>query len=165
VWCGNPLAAKVDAIPTRIFVVKVTGGQERNVANLIANRVESRKAGIFSLIYSEKTKGYLLIEAASAQAVSDAVSGVKHVRSYVPGVMTTADISGLIAAKPALEELKVEQIVEVTGGPFKGMRAKVVRYDSAKKEATVTLIDAPYQLQVTIDAGYLKLVAMGKGQA
>jgi hypothetical protein len=41
----------------------------------------------------------------------------------------------------------------------------VVRYDSAKKEATVTLIDAPYQLQVTIDAGYLKLVAMGKGQA
>jgi hypothetical protein len=42
------------------------------------------------------------------------------------------------------------------------MRAKVVRYDQAKKEATVTLIDAPYQLQVTIDAGYLKLVTAGK---
>lgn len=156
------MSAENKPVPSRIFVVKVTGGQERNVCSLVANRVEARKTPIFSLIYSEKMKGYLLIEAVSAQAVSDAVSGVKHVRSYVPGVMTMADISGLIATKPTMEELKVEQIVEVTGGPFKGMRAKVVRYDSAKKEATVTLIDAPYQLQVTIDSGYLKQVT-GKG--
>jgi transcriptional antiterminator NusG len=156
------MAVEVKAAPSHIFVVKVTGGQERNVVNLVANRVEARKTPVLSLIYSEKMKGYLLIEALSAQAVSDAVSGVKHVRSYVPGVMTMADIASLIAAKPPIEELKIDQIVEVTGGPFKGMRAKVMRYDSAKKEATVTLIDAPYQLQVTIDAGYLKLVSTGK---
>jgi transcriptional antiterminator NusG len=156
------MTTEVKASPTHIFVVKVTGGQERNVCNLVANRVEARKTHVLSLIYSEKMKGYLLIEAASAQAVSDAVSGVKHVRSYVPGVMTLADIASLIAVKPTIEELKVDQIVEVTGGPFKGMRAKVGRYDQAKKEATVTLIDAPYQLQVTIDAGYLKLVTAGK---
>ena len=143
-------------------MVKVTGGQERNVVNLVANRVEARKTPILSLIYSEKMKGYLLIEAISAQGVSDAVSGVKHVRSYIPGVMTIADIASLIAAKPVVEDLKVDQIVEVKGGPFKGMRAKVVRFDPGKKEATVTLIDAPYQLQVIIDASYLKLVSAGK---
>lgn len=144
---------------TRVYVVKVTGGQERNVANLVANRVESRMIKIFSIIYSEKMKGYLLVEAMDAQAVSDAVSGVKHVRSYVPGVMTVDEISGLISVKTPIEELKADQMVEVIGGPFKGMKAKVVRYDTTKKEATVTLVDAPYPLQITIDAGYLKLVS------
>ena len=151
--------------PTRVFAIKVTGGQERNVCHLIANRIEARKVHVLSVIYSEKMKGYLLIEAMSAQAVSDAVSGVKHVRSYVPGVMTTADISSMITIKPIIEELKVDQIVEVVTGPFKGMRAKVVRFEQVKKEATITLIDAPYQLSVTIDAGYLKIVSSAKGQA
>jgi len=141
---------------TRVYVVKVTGGQERNVANLVANRIETRKIHIFSIIYSDKMKGYLLLEATDAQAVSDAVSGVKHVRSYVPGVMTVDEISGLISTKMQTEELKPDQLVEVIGGPFKGMKAKVIRYDASKKEATVTVVDAPYPLQVTIDAGYLK---------
>jgi transcriptional antiterminator NusG len=147
------------AANTRVYVVKVTGGQERNVANLVANRIETRKIHIFSVIYSERMKGYLLVEAMDAQAVSDAVSGVKHVRSYVPGVMTVDEISNLIATKTQIEEYKADQIVEVVGGPFKGMKAKVVRYDNSKKEATVTLVDAPYPLQVTIDAGYLKLLS------
>lgn len=144
------------ATNTRVYVIKVTGGQERNVASLVANRVEARKIHLFSLIYSEKMKGYLLVEATDAQVVSEAVSGVKHVRSYVPGVMTVDEIGGLISTATQVTELKAEQMVEIVGGPFKGMRAKVVRYDSAKKEATVTLVDAPYQLQITIDAGYLK---------
>ncbi|MDG6939841.1 MAG: transcription elongation factor Spt5 [Nitrososphaerota archaeon] len=144
------------ATNTRVYVIKVTGGQERNVASLVANRVEARKIHLFSIIYSEKMKGYLLVEATDAQVVSEAVSGVKHVRSYVPGVMTVDEIGGLISTATQVTELKAEQMVEIVGGPFKGMRAKVVRYDSAKKEATVTLVDAPYQLQITIDAGYLK---------
>lgn len=141
---------------TRIYVVKVTGGQERNVANLVSTRIETRKIPVFSVIFSEKMKGYLLVEASNAQAVSDAVSGVKHVRSYVPGVMTVDEISGLILSKTQTEEFKPDQLVEVIGGPFKGMKAKVVRFDSTKKEATVTVVDAPYPLQVTIDVGYLK---------
>ena len=144
------------ATNTRVYVIKVTGGQERNVASLVANRVEARKIHLFSIIYSEKMKGYLLVEATDAQVVSEAVSGVKHVRSYVLGVMTVDEIGGLISTATQVTELKAEQMVEIVGGPFKGMRAKVVRYDSAKKEATVTLVDAPYQLQITIDAGYLK---------
>ncbi|MEM0288052.1 MAG: transcription elongation factor Spt5 [Nitrososphaerota archaeon] len=152
------MAAVQKKANTRIYVVKVTGGQERNVANLIANRVDSRKIPILSIIYSDKMKGYLLIEAMDAQAISDAVSGVKHVRSYVPGVMTVEEISNLIVTKTQLQELKPEQIVEIISGPFKGMKAKVVEYTTTKKEAKVTLIDAPYQLQITIDVGYLKVV-------
>ena len=43
-----------------------------------------------------------------------------------------------------------------TGGPFKGMNATVSRVDHEKEEATVVLLDAAYQLPVTVDANYLK---------
>ena len=51
----------------------------------------------------------------------------------------------------------MDSIVEITGGPFKGMNATVSRVDHEKEEATVVLLDAAYQLPVTVDANYLKL--------
>ena len=47
-------------------------------------------------------------------------------------------------------------MVEIIGGPFKGMKATITRVDHEKEEATVILLDAPYQLPVTVDANYLK---------
>ena len=50
----------------------------------------------------------------------------------------------------------MEGTVEVIGGNFKGMKATITRVDHDKEEATVILLDAPYQLPVTVDANYLK---------
>ena len=36
------------------------------------------------------------------------------------------------------------------------MKATITRIDHEKEEATVILLDAPYQLPVTVDANYLK---------
>ncbi len=56
-----------------------------------------------------------------------------------------------------MSELAVENTVEIIGGPFKGMKATITRIDKEKEEATVVLLDASYQLPVTVDANYLKL--------
>jgi transcriptional antiterminator NusG len=37
------------------------------------------------------------------------------------------------------------------------MKATVSRVDKEKEEATVVLLDASYQLPVTVDANYLKI--------
>jgi transcriptional antiterminator NusG len=47
-------------------------------------------------------------------------------------------------------------MVEVVAGPFKSMKAKVIRVDIEKQEATVVLLDSPYQIPVTVDANYLR---------
>jgi transcriptional antiterminator NusG len=44
----------------------------------------------------------------------------------------------------------------VIAGPFKSMKAKITRVDYEKQEATVVLLDSPYQIPVTVDANYLK---------
>ena len=59
--------------------------------------------------------------------------------------------------KSTVAQLQVDKTVEITGGPFKGMKATVTRIDHDKEEATVVLLDASYQLPVTVNANYLKL--------
>jgi transcriptional antiterminator NusG len=39
------------------------------------------------------------------------------------------------------------------------MRAKITRIEQAKQEITVVLVDTPYQMPITLNAGYTKIVA------
>lgn len=142
----------------RIFVVKVTGGQERALANLLHSKILTRNLELYSIIYVDNMKGYLMVEGRSIQPLVDLVSGLKHIRTIVPGTMSIKDIENLISPKEVGIVLEPEQEVVVVSGPFKGMKAKVVRHDKEKREATILLLDTPYQLQVTVEDSYLKPV-------
>ena len=142
--------------PSKLFAVKTTGGQEKMVAEFIANRASTRKLPIYSIILLEDMKGYVFLETDNAQVASEAISGLKHVKGLVPGMIQYQDIEKFLVTKPIISELKVDDIVEIIAGPFKGMRAKINRIELARSEVTVVLLDAPYQLPVTIDANYLK---------
>jgi transcriptional antiterminator NusG len=54
--------------------------------------------------------------------------------------------------------------VEVTGGPFKGMRAKITRVDKAKSEVTLELLEASFTLPITVDSDYVKLVERSRSE-
>ncbi|MEZ0393645.1 MAG: transcription elongation factor Spt5 [Desulfurococcaceae archaeon] len=140
----------------QLFAVKVASGQEANVARLVANRVQLKGLGILSIIVSPKMKGYVVVEADSIAAVNDAISGIKNIKSVVPGVLSYADVERLVLKKKEAVKLAEGDLVEVTSGPFKGMKARVIRFSEEKQEATINLVDVPYQLQVTVDANYLK---------
>ncbi len=142
--------------PFRLFAVKATGGQEKMVADFVANRASKKKLSIYSVLVLDDMKGYVFLETDNAQVVSEAVSGLKHVKGLVPGIMQFQDIEKFLITKPVISELKVDDIIEIIAGPFKGMRAKINRIEMARSEVTVILLDAPYQLPVTIDASYLK---------
>ncbi|MBS7627447.1 KOW motif-containing protein, partial [Candidatus Bathyarchaeota archaeon] len=61
--------------------------------------------------------------------------------------------------KSPIEEIAVGDSVEITGGPFKSMRARVVAIDKQKGEATVELLEAAFTLPITIYADYLRRVS------
>ncbi|MGQ9469745.1 MAG: transcription elongation factor Spt5 [Nitrososphaerales archaeon] len=149
-------------LSSRLFAIKTTGGQEKIVAEFVANRVSNRKLPVYSMLVLDDMKGYVFLEADNAQVVSEAISGLKHVRGLVPGMIQYQDIEKFLITKPIISELKVDDIVEIIAGPFKGMRAKVNRIELTRSEVTVVLLDAPYQLPVTIDASYLKPSSQAK---
>ena len=147
---------------TMIFAVRITAGQERNVSKLIAGRAEANKIPIKAILVPDSLKGYIFIEAEGPHIIEQAISGIKHVKSRVPGLVSFEEIEKYIVIKPVIEELNVDDLVEVIGGPFKGMRAKITNIDRAKEEVTIELLEASFTLPVTVHADYLKLVKKGE---
>jgi len=147
---------------TTIFAVRTTVGQERNVSNLISGKIEANDIPIKAILVPETLKGYIFIEADGPHVVDEAISGIKHVRSRVPGVVPLSEVEKYIVVKPVIEELDVDDLIEITGGPFKGMRAKITDIDRTKEEITIELLEATFTLPITVHADYAKLVEKGK---
>jgi transcription termination/antitermination protein NusG len=146
-------------LDSKFFAIRTTGGQENIVANIIQNRVNAKKIGIYSIIILENFKGYIIVEAPDSNIAYEALAGVRHVRGQIRGELPFKDIEGYLVKKPVVSDLSVDDTVEIIGGPFKAMKAKITRVDYEKQEATVVLLDSPYQIPVTVDANYLKKVA------
>ena len=143
---------------TIVFAVRTTVGQERNVSNLITSRAEANNIPIKAILVPEALKGYIFIEADGPHIVEEAITGIKHVRSRVPGVVSFSEVQKYIVVKPTIEELDVDDLVEVIGGPFKGMKAKITGIDRTKEEVTIELLEATFTLPVTVHADYVKVV-------
>ncbi len=144
---------------SKFFAIRTTGGQERMVANLLQTRANSKKLLIRSIIVLDSFKGYIIVEAPDSNVAYEALAGIRHVRGQIRGDLPYKDIEGYLVKKPVVSELSTNDTVEVIAGPFKSMKAKITRVDYEKQEATVVLLDSPYQIPVTVDANYLKRLA------
>lgn len=144
---------------SKFFAIRTTGGQERVVANLLQTRANAKKLLIRSIIVLDSFKGYIIVEAPDSNIAYEALAGIRHVRGQIRGELPFKDIEGYLVKKPVVSELSTNDTVEVIAGPFKSMKAKITRVDYEKQEATVVLLDSPYQIPVTVDANYLKRLA------
>jgi len=148
-----------EEIKSHFFAIRTTGGQEKIVMGLLENRIKLKKINVQSVLLVDNLKGYVVVEANDANAAYDLIQGIRHVRGQLRGELQFKDIEGYLVKKSTVSELEVDKTVEIIGGPFKGMKATVTRVDKDKEEVTIILLDAPYQLPVTVDANYLKPVA------
>lgn len=147
-----------EEVKSHLFAIRTTGGQEKVVMNLLETRAKMNKINIQSVLLVDNLKGYVVVEAIDPSAAYQAIEGVRHIRGQLRGELEFKDIEGYLVKKSTVSALAVDQTVEITGGPFKGMKATITRVDHEKEEATVVLLDASYQLPVTVDANYLKVV-------
>ena len=141
---------------SKFFAIRTTGGQEHIVVNLAQNRINSKKIPVRSILLLDSFKGYIIIEAPDSNIAYDALIGVRHVKGQIRGELPYKDIESYLVKRPVVSELNIDDTVEVVAGPFKSMKAKITRVDYEKQEATVLLLDSPYQIPVTVDANYLK---------
>ena len=150
--------------PTMVFAVRTTTGQEKNVAKLVSAKIKMNSIPIKAILVPETLRGYVFMEADGPHLVEEAIAGIKHVRSRVPGIISFPEIERFIIRKPVIEELSESDIVEVTGGPFKGMRAKITRVDKSKEEVTLELLEATFTLPITVHSDYVRLVEKAESE-
>jgi len=144
---------------SKFFAIRTTGGQEHIVVNMAQNKINSKKIPVRSILLLDSFKGYIIIEAPDSNIAYEALAGIRHVKGQIRGELPYKDIEGYLVKRPVVTELSIDDTVEVIAGPFKSMKAKITRVDYEKQEATVLLLDSPYQIPVTVDANYLKKIA------
>ena len=153
-----------EAKKTRLYAVRVTAGQEKNVAEMIADNVLVKKVPIKAILAPETIKGYIFVESPGIAPLEEVTRGVRHIktpRHSAEGkfiVVEFPEVERYLITKRVVEELEVGDIVEIVAGPFKGMEAKVRRVDKAKDEVTIEILEASYTLPVTVHADYVRKV-------
>ncbi len=147
-----------EQIEKTIFAVKTTVGQEKNCADMIANRVRKGYGRIYSILSPETLRGYILVEAQSHEDVEIATHAVPHVKGVVNGSTFVADIDHFLVPKPAVSGISEGDLVELVAGPFRGEKAKVIRIDGTKEEITVELMEALVPIPVTVRGDHVRVL-------
>ena len=145
------------------YIVKTSANRESTCADLIAARVKKDKMGdiIKSIVYVPEMKGYIFVESDDETYVRKAVYGIPYVKGIVRG--NPVDISELekfFEERDISKELKKGDIIEITAGPFKGEKGKVIRIDSSKNNITVEILNAVVPIPVTVSSLYVRKVNM-----
>ncbi len=137
---------------SKLFAVRTVAGRELDAALVIESRAKSLELPIYSIIVLPRVKGYIVVEAPAPHYVAMAAQGIKYIKGVVPGVMKFDDIERLLKPEAVVETLRPGEVVEIIAGPFRGMKAEVVRVDTSRNEVVLNLLDASvtYSLQITV---------------
>lgn len=154
----------------RYFAIKVTVGQERNVAKIIESKIireivedgkvvrrEKVEEGIYSIITLPNIKGYIFIEAENKEKVSLITQGIRHVKPRPVLVVKKDEIVQHLVEKPIIETLSIGDVVEIVAGPLRGIYGKVIRIDKPKNELTIEPTDAAFPLPISISADQVRI--------
>jgi transcriptional antiterminator NusG len=141
-----------------IHTIRVTSGQEKIIAEILMKKGKAEKLDIYSIMHVENVKGYLFVETSDENTLVKLIQKVKHVKGFLRQPVTIDEIETLVKAeKQPSMVIERGDIVEMSSGPFKGERAKVLNIDEAKDEITVELIEVAVPIPVTVKSKMVKL--------
>ena len=144
-----------------LYTVKTVVGRENIVADSIVSKSKAENIVVQSLIHPEEIKGYLFVEG-DIKEIERVVQQMPHVRGLIKKPIEVKDIQRFLQPKEVVVELDVGDVVEVIGGPFKGEKGKVTRYDKVKRECTIELLEVAVPIPVTVSVEFIKVLEKTK---
>ena len=142
--------------PSRFYAVYVIGTMEEKVALIIATRIQYMGLDIRSLVVPVDLKGYIILEVGNPAHLYEAIKGIRHVKRRRPLLMKKEDVVKLAAPAIEIPEIEPGQIVQITGGPFRGMRGRVVSVSEGRGEVNLVLLESDIDMVVTVPIEQVK---------
>ncbi len=149
------------AKPT-VIAVKTQIGQEKNIADYLAGMAKRRNLGIYSILSPKPVKGYIFLEVMSPVLIEEAIGGMRKVRGVVAGESSIDEIEHFLTPKLAVEGIAEGDIVELSAGPFKSEKARVIKIDASNDEITVELFEATVPIPVTVRGDHVRVLEKEK---
>ncbi len=136
--------------PSRFYSVYVTGGTEERVALILRQRALAMGLDVRSIIVPSDLKGVVVVEVGNPGDLFDLIRGVRDVKRKRPVMIKPEDAVKL--ARPVVEipEVTRGQVVEIIGGPFRGMKGRVVEVYETRGEVDLVLLESDFHMIVTV---------------
>ncbi len=141
-----------------IYTIKTTAGRENAVATALENRAKKTNMGIKAILHPEELKGYIFVEVSEETSIESVLRGIPHVKGIIRRPVKIEEIKKYLEEKAPEIKISRGDIVEITGGPFKGEKGKVIRVDEAKEEVTVEFLDVAVPIPTTVSIDNVRLL-------
>jgi transcriptional antiterminator NusG len=145
----------------KIYAVKTIIGRENVVLEAMAGKAKANSLAIRAMVHPEELRGYVFVEG-DLKDIESIIKEIPHARGVLKKEVPIGEIKRFLEPKKVEIKLSEGDIVEVLGGPFKGEKGKVIRFDESKGEVTIELIEITVPIPVTVNAGLVKIVEKGK---
>ena len=140
---------------SEIYAIRVVGGREFKILENLQLIGKKYPQAIKAVLWKETIKGYLFVETDDLETLKMIIKTIRDIRSLVNTPVPEKDIEKMLVYEEEEEEILPGDIVEITAGPFKGERAKVIRVDRSGKEATVQLLSSVVPIPVDVPLRWL----------
>jgi transcriptional antiterminator NusG len=144
-----------------IYTVKTVVGRENIVLDAMASRAKAEKLNIQALLHPEEIKGYIFVEG-DIKEIEKSLQMIPHIRGLIKKPIELKQIQRFLQPKTIEIDLDKGDTVEVIGGPFKGEKGKVVRYDKVKREIVIELLEVSVPIPITVSVEFVKLIEKSK---
>jgi len=140
-----------------IYGLRVTGGQEFNVALNIFNKCEKEGINIYSITVIPESKGIIYIEGPDLDTVSKACTGIQHTKALIKFPQVKAsELEKFIKGETQKIEINVGDVVEIIKGALKNEVAEVMKINEEKGEVTVRPLNTFLNVPVTLPINYIR---------
>jgi len=141
--------------------VKTVVGREKIVLDSIAGKAKMGGLNIKALMHPEEIKGYIFVEG-DLRDIEKAAQAIPHVRGIIKKPIEIKELQNFLQPRGVEIELNVGDLVEVVGGPFKGIKGKVTRYDKIKRELVIEPLEIAVPIPITLSVEFVKILEKAK---
>ena len=141
-----------------IFIVKVITNKEERAIEMISRRAQKNQLNIYSVARPHGLKGYIILEAEDRESAEEAAYDLPYIKGIIGKTLKYEEIKSMLEPKVEDMNIKVGDIVEMTGQTFKGEKAKVTRIDKQKGEIVVSLLGASVPIPLTVKIDNVKVI-------
>lgn len=141
-----------------IYAVKTIIGRENIVISSLSSMAKSRSMNLKALVHPEELRGYIFVEG-EMRDIETLLKEIPHARGLIREPVPVENIKRFLQPKKIEVTIKEGDMVEVIGGPFKGEKGKVTRYDQDKSEVTIELVEVTVPIPITVNARLVKTIS------
>lgn len=127
------------------YSVKTTASHEETVVGMIVDKGGDE---IYAGMAPENMTGYVLIEAESPAPIKRAIENVPHAQKILQGEASSKEVLDFLDPASDVENVSEGDLVQITGGPYKGEKAQIQKIDQNKSRVTVKLVEATVPIPV-----------------